>query len=87
MLPTYLVMSSLSPARIDLGDQSGPCQCGAVAVLTEAAAVIVAGGIEPDPDLVAKAKDNAVNLLRTDLPCFEVVGRLYQLGIQGVVKE
>ena len=59
----------------------------AVAVLTEAAAVIVAGGIEPDPDLVAKAKDNAVNLLRTDLPCFEVVGRLYQLGIQGVVKE
>ncbi len=58
----------------------------AVAVLTEVAAVIVAGGIAPDGELVHKAQANGVNLFRTELPCYELVGRLYQLGIKGVSK-
>lgn len=59
----------------------------AVAVLTEVAAVIVAGGVEPDKDLADKAKANAVNLFTTDLSSYEIVGRLYELGIKGLSKQ
>ena len=56
----------------------------AVASLANLAAVIVAGGTEPEPDAVHKAETEGVTLLTTKLPCFEVVGQLYQLGIKGV---
>ena len=55
----------------------------AVASLAGLAAVIVAGGVEPDKDAVRKATTVEVAVLRTNLTAFEVVGRLYQLGIVG----
>lgn len=55
----------------------------AVASLAGLAAVIVAGGVEPDKDAVRKATTEEVAVLRTNLTAFEVVGRLYQLGIVG----
>lgn len=55
----------------------------AVASLAGLAAVIVAGGVEPDKDAVRKAGTEEVVVLRTNLTAFEVVGRLYQLGIVG----
>lgn len=57
----------------------------AVAVLIDAAAVIIAGGISPDPELVKKAQEHKVCLCVSELPAFEIVGRLYSLGITGKV--
>ncbi|WP_425060589.1 hypothetical protein SCACP_13190 [Sporomusa carbonis] len=55
----------------------------AVASLAGLAAVIVAGDVEPDKDAVRRAASEEVVLITTTLPTFEVVGRLYSLGITG----
>ncbi|HWQ61917.1 MAG TPA: serine kinase [Negativicutes bacterium] len=55
----------------------------AVASLAGLAAVVVAGGVVPEPDTVAKAKAEGVVLLTTDLPAFAMVGQLYQSGVKG----
>jgi hypothetical protein len=54
----------------------------AVASLLGLAAVIISGGIEPDPDTVDKAKDENVPLYSTDLSAFEVVGKLWSMGVR-----
>lgn len=54
----------------------------AVAVLLELAAVVVAGGTEPDEDTLEKARQEGVNLLGTTDGVFEVVGKMYQLGVR-----
>jgi predicted transcriptional regulator len=56
----------------------------AVASLTGLAAVIIAGGVQPDSVTVQKAESEGVVLLTSGLPAFELVGRLYALGIKGV---
>lgn len=56
----------------------------AVAVLVELAGIIVAAGIEPDPETRQKAEAEGVNLFTSHLPVFEVAGRLYRLGLRGV---
>lgn len=56
----------------------------AVASLLDLSAVIVAGGAPIDNQAVIKAQTENVVLLKTSLSVFEVVGRLYQLGIHGV---
>lgn len=53
----------------------------AVASLIGLGAVIVAGGIEPEEQTIAKANEQEVVLCKTKLPTYEVTGRLYQLGI------
>lgn len=55
----------------------------AVASLAGLSAVIIAGGVEPDKDAVRKASTEEVVVLATSLTAYEVVGRLYQLGIKG----
>lgn len=55
----------------------------AVASLAGLAAVILAGGVEPDPEALTKAKTQEVILLATSLPSFEVAGRIYAMGIKG----
>lgn len=55
----------------------------AVASLVSLAAVIIAGGVKPGQDVIEKASQEKVILLATPLPAFEVVGRLYELGIKG----
>jgi hypothetical protein len=55
----------------------------AVASLAGLAAVIVAGGTEPEKDTAHKAETEGVILLATKLSCFEIVGQLYQLGVKG----
>jgi predicted transcriptional regulator len=57
----------------------------AVASLIDAAGIIIAAGVVPPDDVVAKARDEGVVLLSTHLPAFEVCGRLYELGIKGEV--
>jgi hypothetical protein len=55
----------------------------AVALHARIAAVVLAGEHRPDPAVVARAVDERIPLLVTKLPTFEVVGRLYALGLRG----
>ena len=47
------------------------------------AGVIIADGIDPEPEALEKAVEHNIPLLKTQLCAFEVVGQLYQLGIRG----
>jgi predicted methyltransferase len=49
----------------------------AVALLTGVAAVIIAGGRQPEADTVQKEAEEKVTVLLSDEPSFEVAGRLY----------
>lgn len=55
----------------------------AVALLAGLTAIVIAGGVEPDPEAVRKAETEEIVMLTTTLSAYEVVGRLYQLGITG----
>src|SRR4030042_6888618 len=55
----------------------------AIAVMRDLSGVLLANGVKPDPDTIEKAVEKMVPIFRTHLPTFEVVGRLYQLGISG----
>jgi hypothetical protein len=54
-----------------------------IAVMRDLSGVLLANGVKPDPDTIEKAVEKMVPIFRTHLPTFEVVGRLYQLGISG----
>lgn len=51
----------------------------AVALLTGVAAVIIAGGREPQAETLARAQREGIPVLVTEAPAFEVAGRLYRL--------
>jgi imidazolonepropionase-like amidohydrolase len=53
----------------------------AVASLLELSAVIITEGATPDPATIAKANDQGVTLLATQAPTFEVVGKLWEMGL------
>jgi predicted transcriptional regulator len=55
----------------------------AVAAMKELAGIILIGGREPETETVRKAEARQVPILVSRLPAFELVGRLYQLGIRG----
>jgi len=50
-----------------------------VASLKDLAGIILIQGSEPAPDTAAKAGAEGIPILVTDLPAFEIVGRIYQL--------
>ncbi len=55
----------------------------AIAVMRDLSGILLVNGAQPDPDTVEKAVEKMVPIFRTALPTFEIVGRLYQLGITG----
>ena len=55
----------------------------AVAVMKELAAVIVAGGKRPEEEALERAASELIPLLSSDLGAYEIVGRLYAMGLQG----
>lgn len=57
--------------------------CVAVASLLGLSALIVAGGFAPDENTLEKANSEMIPLYTTDLPAFEVCGRMYAMGIRG----
>ncbi len=57
----------------------------AVASMKELAAIILAGGREPDLETLKKAEEEEIPVLSSPLPAFELVGRLYQTGVAGIV--
>ena len=54
----------------------------AVAALLELSAVIITEGAAPDPATIARANEQGVTLLATKAPSFEVIGRLWEMGLR-----
>lgn len=55
----------------------------AVANLQELAGIILVNGRQPEEATLKKAEQENITLLLTELPTFEIVGKLYELGIHG----
>jgi len=55
----------------------------AIAVMRDLSGILLVNGAQPDPDTLEKAVEKMVPIFRTTLPTFEVVGRLYKLGVIG----
>ena len=55
----------------------------AVASLKDLAAVVLVNGRAPDPETLAKAQQEKVTILGSQMSAFELAGRLYELGIRG----
>ena len=55
----------------------------AVAVMRDLAGIILVSDREPEEETVRKAEQEHVPIMVCSLPAFEVVGRLYTLGLQG----
>lgn len=56
--------------------------CIAVASLLELGAVVIAGGVDPEESTIEKAVTEQVPLFTTEETVFDVVGKLYELGIR-----
>lgn len=54
----------------------------AVAALLEASAIIITEGNTPESEVIEKANEQEVTLLATDTPTFEVVGKLWEMGLR-----
>jgi len=55
----------------------------AVAVLKNLAGIILVNGREPDESMLTKANEEDIPILTTTSSTFEIVGKLYELGIKG----
>ena len=55
----------------------------AIASMKEIGAVVLTHDRKPLPETLKKAKSEGVVILGSSLAAFEVVGRLYELGIKG----
>jgi len=55
----------------------------AVASMKDLAGIILVNGREPEPDTIEKAEAENIAIMVTEMPTFELVGRLYGLGITG----
>jgi hypothetical protein len=53
----------------------------AVATMKDIAAIILVNSREPEQDTIEKADEENVVIMASELPAFELVGRLYELGI------
>jgi predicted transcriptional regulator len=56
----------------------------AVATMKELAGIILTGGREPDSDTLQKAEEEGIPILVSPLFTFELVGKLYQMGISEI---
>ncbi|MFQ3549199.1 MAG: serine kinase [Armatimonadota bacterium] len=55
-----------------------------VAVMLNLAGIIIVGGAKPDDITIKKAVEENVPLYVSDLSMFEVVGKLYEMGLKSV---
>jgi hypothetical protein len=55
----------------------------AVAVMKSLGGIILINGREPEEDTVQKAEAEGLPILISDIPAFELVGKLFALGISG----
>lgn len=75
------VMGQAQPGMIWVTMQ-GHQNVAAVASLLSLAAVIVAGGASIEEDTLQKADANNIIILSTELSSYDIVGKLYELGVQ-----
>ncbi len=54
----------------------------AVAALKELSGIILVNGKVPDEDTLKRADNEGIPIMVTTIPAFEVVGRLYTLGLR-----
>jgi len=54
----------------------------AVASMKDLAAIVLVGGREPEEDTLRKAESEGIPIAVSNLPAFELVGRLYGLGLR-----
>ncbi len=54
----------------------------AVGTLLGLAAIVITGGAEPEEKTIEKANEEGVIILTTPMRTYEVVGKLYELGIR-----
>lgn len=54
----------------------------AVAALLDLNAVIITEDAQPEPATIERANDEGITLLATPMKSFEVVGRLWELGLR-----
>jgi hypothetical protein len=57
-----------------------------VASIKDLAGIILVNGREPEPDTIEKAEAEDIPVMVSELPTFELVGRLYNLGVGGTEK-
>ncbi len=55
----------------------------AVAALLELGAIIISEDAQPGPATLAKANQEGITMLSTPRKSFEVVGRLWEMGLRG----
>ncbi len=53
----------------------------AAALVVKLAAIIIVSGRRPEEETVRKADEEGVPILGTELPAFEIIGKLYGMGI------
>jgi len=53
----------------------------AVAVLKEISGIVIVGNRKPEPETLKKAEQEKIPIMTTELSGFEIVGRLYEMGI------
>ena len=56
----------------------------AVASMKDLAGIALVNGREPEEETLEKAERESIPILVSRLPAFELVGRLYSLGVRGV---
>ena len=77
------VMAQSKPGDIWVTLQAHP-NIIAVASLKELAGVVIVQGRKPEEETLKKAQNEEIPILVSDLQAFEIVGRLYQMGISGM---
>lgn len=55
----------------------------AVAVMKSLGGIILISGREPEKETLQKAEAEGLPLMVTDMPAFELVGKLFELGVSG----
>lgn len=56
----------------------------AVAIIRMMPGIIIVNNFKPEEETVKKAITKKMPIMTSDLPAFELVGRLYQMGIHGL---
>ena len=54
-----------------------------IASMKDLAGIILVNGREPEPETIEKAEAENIPVMVSELPAFELVGRLYNLGVGG----
>ena len=55
----------------------------AVASMKDLAGIVLVNGREPEQETLEKAEAENIAIMVTEMPTFELVGRLYSLGVTG----